>query len=64
VSDVSFLGGVEARKGRWRDSAAEAKGISTVDYWTGKGSDALEVAYGTAVNLNLRLQDRVQREAV
>jgi hypothetical protein len=47
--DVSFLGGVDARKGRWRDAAAEAKGISTEYYWTGKGRDALEVAYGTAV---------------
>lgn len=49
VLDVSFLGGVDARKGRWRDTAAEAKGISTSYYWTGKGRDALEVAYGTTV---------------
>ncbi len=47
--DVSFLGEVDARKGRWRDTAAEAKGIATSYYWTGKGRDALEVAYGTAV---------------
>src|SRR5215218_9098538 len=43
-----FLDRSEARKGHWRDAAAEAKGISTNYYWTGKGRDALEVAYGTA----------------
>ncbi len=49
VLDDSFLDGVDARKRRWRDTAAEAKGISASYYWTGKGRDALEVAYGTAV---------------
>jgi hypothetical protein len=47
--DDSFLDGVDARKGRWRDNVAEAKGISTEYYWTGKGRDALEVAFGTTV---------------
>ncbi len=47
--DVSFLGEVDARKGGWRDTAAEAKGISTEYYWAGKGGDVLEVSYGTAV---------------
>ena len=46
--DHSFLDGVDAQKGRWRDAAAEAKGVSTRYYWIGKGRDALEVAYGTA----------------
>jgi hypothetical protein len=45
----SFLDQVVARKGHWRDAAAEAKGIHTAYYWTGKGRDALEVAYGASV---------------
>ncbi len=49
VLDDSFLDGVDTRKGRWRDTAAGAKGISTEYYWTGRGREALEVAYGTAV---------------
>jgi hypothetical protein len=36
---------VDAQKGRWSDTAAEAKGISTQYYWTGRGRDALEVAH-------------------
>jgi hypothetical protein len=48
VPDGSFLGGVDARKGRWRDGAAESKGINPENFWTGRGRDALEVAYGTA----------------
>ncbi len=48
--DGSFLGGVDARKGRWRDAAAEAKGVLTENFWTGRGRDALEVAYGTAAS--------------
>jgi hypothetical protein len=50
VLDGSFLGGVDARKGRWRDAAAEAKGIFAEYFWTGRGRDALEVAYGTAAS--------------
>ena len=46
--DHSFLDDGDAQKGRWRDVAAEAKGISTRYYWTGRGRDALEVAYGTS----------------
>lgn len=46
--DHSFLDGVDAQKGRWRDNAAEAKSISTHYYWLGRGRDALEVAYGMA----------------
>lgn len=46
--DNSFLDQVDARKGRWRDAAAEAKGITTQRYWIGRGDRALEVAYGTA----------------
>jgi hypothetical protein len=46
--DHSFLDRVEAQKGRWRDAAAEAKGVSTWYYWLGRGRDELEVAYGTA----------------
>ena len=46
--DNSFLDQVDARKGRWRDEAAEAKGVSTQRYWIGRGDRALEVAYGTA----------------
>ena len=45
--DHSFLDRVDAQKGRWRDTAAEAKGIATRYYWIGRGRDALEVAYGT-----------------
>ena len=50
MSDVSFLDGADARKGRWRDAAAEAKGVYTKFFWTGRGRDALEVAYGTAAS--------------
>ena len=49
VLDGSFLGRVDARKGHWRD-AAEAKGIFAEYFWTGRGRDALEVAYGTAAS--------------
>ncbi len=48
VPDGSFLGGVDARRGRWRDAALDAKGTSPQYFWTGRGKDALEVAYGTA----------------
>jgi hypothetical protein len=48
VSDGSFLDGVDARKGRWRLAATEAKGISAEGFWTGRGRDALEVAYAAA----------------
>lgn len=48
VPDGSFLGGVDARRGRWRDAALDAKGTSPQYFWTGRGRDALEVAYGTA----------------
>ena len=48
--DGSFLGRVDARKGHWRDAAAEAKGIFAEYFWTGRGTDALEVAYGTAAS--------------
>ena len=46
----SFLGGVDPRKGRWRDAAAEATGVLSENFWTGRGKDALEVAYGTAAS--------------
>jgi hypothetical protein len=46
--DHSFLDRVEAQKGRWRDAAAAAKGVSTRYYWLGRGREALEVAYGAA----------------
>jgi hypothetical protein len=48
VPDGSFLSGVDARRGRWRDAALEARGVSSQYFWTGRGRDALEVAYGTA----------------
>ena len=48
VLDGSFLGGVDARKGRWRDAAAEAQGILTEYYWIGRGSEALEASSITA----------------
>ena len=41
----SFLDQIDARKGRWRDTSSEAKGISPAYYWTGRGSNALEVDY-------------------
>ena len=44
----SFLDGVEAPKGRWRDSTAEKRGIRPAYRWTGLGRDGLEVVYGTA----------------
>jgi hypothetical protein len=44
------LGGVDARKGRWRDGAPVTKGINPENFWTGRGRDALEVAYGTAAS--------------
>ncbi len=50
--DDTFLEGTHAYKGRWRDdrdASLEKKGISPRYYWTGKGRDALEVAYATAV---------------
>jgi hypothetical protein len=50
VLDGSFLEGVDARKGTWRDAAAEAKGVLTKNFWTGQGRDALEVAYGTVAS--------------
>ncbi len=46
--DHSFLDRADAQKRRWRDTALEAKGISTHYYWIGRGRDALEVAYATA----------------
>ena len=46
--DNSFLDHVDAQKGRWHDTAAEAKGISTRLYWIGRGRDAPLVAYRTA----------------
>ena len=46
--DSSFLNQVDAKKGRWRDAAAEAKSVSTQRYWIGRGKYPLEVAYGTA----------------
>src|SRR5204863_398352 len=46
--DKAFLDEVDARKGRWHDAEAEAKGISARRYWIGRGKDALEVAYGMA----------------
>jgi hypothetical protein len=48
VAGGSFLDQIDARKGRWRDASSEAKGISPAYYWTGRGRDALEVAYATA----------------
>ncbi len=50
VLDASFLGGADARKGRWRAAAAEAKGVLTEYFLTGPGRDALNVAYGTAAS--------------
>ena len=50
MPDGSFLGGIDARKGRWRDGAAVTKGINPENFWTGRGRDALEVAYGTAAS--------------
>lgn len=50
VPDGSFLGGVDAKRGRWRDAALEAKGASPLYFWTGRGRDALEVAYGIAAS--------------
>ena len=50
MPDGSFLGGVDARKGRWRDGAAVTKGVNPENFWTGRGRDALEVAYGTAAS--------------
>ena len=50
MPDSSFLGGVDARRGRWRDAALEARGVSSQYFWTGRGRDALEVAYGTAAS--------------
>jgi hypothetical protein len=32
--DIAFMGGVDARKGRWREPEAEAKCISTGYFWT------------------------------
>ncbi len=46
--DHSFLNHVAAQKGRWQEAAAQVKGVSTRYYWLGKGTSALEVAYGTA----------------
>ncbi len=43
-----FLDGSGAAKRRWRDAAPEASGISPQYYWLGNGSNALEVAYGSA----------------
>jgi hypothetical protein len=43
----SFLDQVVTRRGRWREAAAEARGIYTAYYWIGPGRDGLEVAYGT-----------------
>ncbi len=48
VSNGSFLDGVDARKGRWRLAAMEAKGISAEGFWTGRGRDTLEVAHAAA----------------
>jgi hypothetical protein len=51
VLDGTFLEGTDAHKGSWRDerdASLEKKGISPRYYWTGKGRDALEVAYETA----------------
>lgn len=39
--DGSFLGGVDAKRGRWRDVAAEAKGVFAEKFWTWRGRDAL-----------------------
>ncbi len=33
-----------------RDAAAEAKGVFAEHFWTDRGRDALEVAYGTAAS--------------
>lgn len=43
-----FLYDTEARKGRWRDEAAEAAGLYTAYHFTGEGIHGLEVAYATA----------------
>ena len=39
--DGSFLGGVDATRGRWRDDAAEATGVFAENLWTWRGRDAL-----------------------
>ena len=47
----TFLDGTEAYKGRWRDDRDASLGkrvISPHYFWTGRGRDALEVAYATA----------------
>jgi hypothetical protein len=46
--DDSYLDDVDAHRGRWHDTAAEAKGISTRCYWIGRGKDALLAACRTA----------------
>lgn len=46
-----FLYDTEARKGRWRDEAAEAAGLYTACHFTGEGPHGLEVAYATAEQL-------------
>jgi hypothetical protein len=43
-----FLNGCEARKARWRDDAADSRGVHPAYRWMGPGRDGLEVVYGTA----------------
>lgn len=43
-----FLESSTTRKARWRDEAAETKGIRPIYRWTGSGRDSLEVVQGEA----------------
>ncbi len=43
----SVLSGVDGRKGRWRDAAAEAKGVFAGYFWTGRAVP--QVDYRVAV---------------
>jgi hypothetical protein len=44
----SFLEGVSATKGRWRDASPAINGLRSHYFWTGRGRDAVEVAFASS----------------